>query len=285
VQTLDFFSPIVDDAHTWGRIAATNALSDVYAMGGRPVTAMNIVGWPRDVLPWGLLAQVLDGAATVVSEADCVLVGGHSIDDAEPKFGLSVTGLVHPDHVLTNAAGQPGDTLILTKPLGVGIITTAVKRGVAPEDAEQVAVDWMTRSNRRASEAVVSAGVRCATDVTGFGLMGHLREVLSASDVDAEINLDAVPVIDGVRDLVAAGAVPGGTQRNLDDTGHVEWAGVPPEDKVVLCDAQTSGGLLLAVADDAVETLMSSLEGRAWVIGRLTARAGTDDPRSRVTFA
>ena len=281
VQTLDFFTPIVDDACTWGRIAATNAMSDVYAMGGRPVTAMNIVGWPRDLLPWELLAQVLDGAASVVAEADCVLVGGHSIDDAEPKFGLSVTGLVHPDRMLTNAAGRAGDTLVLTKPLGVGIVTTAVKRKLAPDGAEQVAVEWMTRSNRRASEAAVVAGVRCATDVTGFGLMGHLRELISASGVDAEINLDGVPVIDGVRDLVDSGAVPGGTQRNLDDTAHVDWKDVQAVDRVVMCDAQTSGGLLLAVPAAAVDSVMSELKGAAWAIGRLADRGRAARPSVR----
>ena len=288
VQTLDFFTPIVDDARTWGQIAATNALSDVYAMGGRPVTAMNIVGWPRDTLPWELLGQVLDGAAEVVAAADCSLVGGHSIDDAEPKFGLSVTGLVHPDRILTNAGGRPGDALVLTKPLGVGILTTAVKRGLGPRTDEERAVACMLRTNRRASEVAVEHGLRCATDVTGFGLMGHLREMIVASGVDAEVEIDAVPVIPGVRALIEAGAVPGGTQRNLDDTAHVDWSAVPTTDQVVLCDAQTSGGLLLAVPPSDVEGTLAGLngtgEGDASVIGHLVDRPGGVEGDPRVTF-
>ncbi len=282
VQTLDFFTPIVDDARTWGAIAATNALSDVYAMGGRPITAMNIVAWPRHALPWELLAQVLDGAAEVIASADCALVGGHSIDDAEPKFGCSITGLVHPDRMLTNAAGRAGDVLVLTKPLGVGILTTAVKRGLADRSVEALAVRWMTTLNRRASEAAVAAGVRCATDVTGFGFIGHLGEILRASDVDAVIDLGAVPVLDGVRSLVGAGAVPGGTQRNLDDTSMVAWADVSAVDQIVLCDAQTSGGLLLSAPPDVVATMIVALTSdalanhepapQAWVVGSLVER-------------
>ena len=293
VQTLDFFTPIVDDARTWGAIAATNALSDVYAMGGRPITAMNIVGWPRNTLPWDLMAQVLDGAAEVIAAADCALVGGHSIDDAEPKFGCSITGLVHPDHLLTNAAGRPGDSLVLTKPLGVGILTTAVKRRLADRSAESLAVRWMTTSNRAASEAAVAAGARCATDVTGFGLIGHLGEMLRASDVDAVIDLEGVPVLEGVRALVAAGAVPGGTQRNLDDTSFVSWGDVSAVDRVVLCDAQTSGGLLVAAPPHVAAALLHALGAdHAWEIGTLVDRAerstnesvSADSRLPRVTF-
>jgi len=293
VQTLDFFTPIVDDARTWGAIAATNALSDVYAMGGRPITAMNIVGWPRNTLPWDLMAQVLDGAAEVIAAADCALVGGHSIDDAEPKFGCSITGLVHPDHLLTNAAGRPGDSLVLTKPLGVGILTTAVKRRLADRSAESLAVRWMTTSNRSASEAAVAAGARCATDVTGFGLIGHLGEMLRASDVDAVIDLEGVPVLEGVRALVAAGAVPGGTQRNLDDTSFVSWGDVSAVDRVVLCDAQTSGGLLVAAPPHVAAALLHALGAdHAWEIGTLSDRAerstnesvSADSRLPRVTF-
>jgi selenide,water dikinase len=273
VQTLDYFTPIVDDARTWGAIAATNALSDVYAMGGRPVTAMNIVGWPRDVLPWSLLGEVLDGAAGVLDAAGCALVGGHSIDDAEPKFGISVTGVIHPDHLLRNSSGVAGDVLVLTKPLGVGVLTTAVKRGLAGPEAEELAVSWMCRSNQRASQVAVDAGLGCATDVTGFGLVGHLTEMLEASGVDAVLRVDAVPTLDGVRQLVEAGAVAGGTQRNLDDTDHVDWTGVSATDQVVLCDAQTSGGLLLAVPPTAVDDLTAALgPDDAWVIGELVDR-------------
>ena len=284
VQTLDFFTPIVDDAGTWGRIAATNALSDVWAMGGRPVTALNIVAWPRDALGWDLLGEVLDGAASVLEDAACAMVGGHSIDDSEPKFGLSVTGVAHPERLLTNDAATPGDLLVLTKPLGVGVLTTAVKRGLADRSAEDRAVQWMCRPNQRASEAAVSAGVRCATDVTGFGLVGHLSEVLRASGVAAEIDVAAVPVIEGVRELVEAGAVAGGSQRTLDDTAHVDWTGVTPTDSVVLCDAQTSGGLLLAIPPGALAEVTESLGPQeSWVIGSVVAAGAPDDPI--VTFA
>ncbi|MCP4434634.1 MAG: selenide, water dikinase SelD [Actinomycetia bacterium] len=283
VQTLDFFTPIVDDAHTWGRIAATNALSDVWAMGGRPVTAMNIVGWPRDTLDWSLLGEVLDGAAVVLDEAGCAVVGGHSIDDAEPKFGVSVTGVTHPDQVLRNSAGSAGDSLVLTKPLGVGVLTTAVKRGLAGDEAEDLAVEWMCTPNGDASEVAVSAGLKCATDVTGFGFIGHLGEVLSASELDAVIEPAAVPVLDGVRDAVAAGGVPGGTQRNLDDTEYVDWGGVDEIDRVVLCDAQTSGGLLMAVPAGRLADVTGSLgPGASWVVGELTERARPG--RSEVRF-
>lgn len=279
VQTLDFFTPIVDDPSTWGRIAATNALSDVWAMGARPVTALNIVAWPRAALGWDLLGEVLDGAASVLADAECALVGGHSIDDDEPKFGLSVTGLAHPDELLTNDAARPGDRLVLTKPLGVGVLTTAVKRGMADRTAEDRATAWMCRTNRDAAQAAVAAGVRCATDVTGFGLVGHLSEVVRASGVAAELDLDAVPVIDGVRELVAGGAIAGGSQRNLDDTDHVDWTGVDPTDAIVCCDAQTSGGLLLSVHPDKVAAVAGVLgpEG-AWVIGTVVEAAGPGAP-------
>ncbi|MCB1005871.1 MAG: selenide, water dikinase SelD [Acidimicrobiales bacterium] len=279
VQTLDFFTPIVDDPATWGRIAATNALSDVWAMGGRPITALNIVAWPRAALGWELLGEVLDGAASVLADAGCALVGGHSIDDDEPKFGLSVTGVVHPEQLLTNDAAQPGDRLVLTKPLGVGVLTTAVKRGLAGRAAEDRAVDWMCHPNRSAAEAAVAAGIRCATDVTGFGLVGHLSEVLRASGAAAELEVASVPVIDGVRELVEAGAVAGGSQRNLDDTDHVDWAGVTTTDAVVLCDAQTSGGLLLAVPPHLLPEVMAPLgpEG-AWVLGTVVEAGPGDAP-------
>ncbi len=247
VHTADFFTPIVDDPADWGRIAAANALSDVYAMGGRPVTALNLVAWPRETLPFALLAAVLDGAGEVLRAAGCALVGGHSIDDAEPKYGLAVTGVVHPDHVTTNAAARPGDTLVLTKPLGTGVVTTALKRGEVPPDALSAAVASMTALNAAAAEAARAGGVRAVTDVTGFGLVGHLTEMARASGVAAEISADALPVLPHVRGLIAAGMVPGGTRRNLADTAHVDWGATSEDDRILLCDAQTSGGLLLAV--------------------------------------
>jgi selenide, water dikinase len=250
VVTTDFFTPIVDDPYDWGRIAATNALSDVYAMGGAPLLALNLVAWPREGLPFELLARVLDGGAEVVRSAGALVAGGHSIDDAEPKYGLAVVGTVDPARVLTNAGARPGDALVLTKPIGLGVISTALKRDAAPPGLLDEAVEVMTTLNDRARDAALELGdsVHAATDVTGFGLVGHLREMLVASGVGADIDADAVPVIEGVRDLLAAGMVAGGTQRNhafVSDT--VEWGALPEPEQLLLADAQTSGGLLLAV--------------------------------------
>ncbi len=283
VQTVDFFTPVVDDAHDWGAIAAANALSDVYAMGGRPLTALNIVAWPRDRLPWATLAQVLDGAASVLEQAGCALLGGHSIDDAEPKFGLSVTGLVDPATLLTNAAGRPGDVLVLTKPLGTGVVTTAAKQGSSPPEVLATAVASMTRLNATAARLAVAHGARCATDITGFGLMGHLGEVVAASGTDAEVDADALPLLPGVEDLVAAGAIPGGTRRNRDDAGHVTWGDDVDETlRWLACDAQTSGGLLVALPPDAADALVADLRDvpgeSAHVVGRLTARGASGPP-------
>src|SRR5712691_6069431 len=216
VVTTDFFTPIVDDPYDWGRIAATNALSDVYAMGGTPLLALNLVAWPREGLPFDLLARVLDGGADVVRSAGAVTAGGHSIDDAEPKYGLAVVGTVHPDRIFTNAGAEPGDDLVLTKPIGLGVISTAVKRDAATPELVAEAVRVMTTLNAGARDAALELGgaVHAATDVTGFGLLGHLLELLSASGLAGEIDAGAVPVIDGVRELVGAGMVAGGTQRN-----------------------------------------------------------------------
>lgn len=285
VQTLDFFTPIVDDAFTWGRIAATNALSDVYAMGGKPLTAMNIVCWPRDRLPWALLGEVLDGAATVLADAGCALVGGHSIDDTEPKYGLSVTGVVHPASLLTNAAAESGDSVAITKPLGTGAIATATKMGLAEPAHLDESIGWMTTSNGPASAAAVGAGVRCATDVTGFGLVGHLLEVSRASDVVIELDLGSIPTMDGVRDLIGFGAVASGTSRNRDDARAVDWASVSRVDQLVLCDAQTSGGLLVTAPLEAIDSMADSGVG-VWTIGRVLPRsAGHDEPLVRFTCA
>jgi len=262
VVTTDFFTPVVDDPYDWGRIAATNALSDVYAMGGAPLLALNLVAWPREGLPFELLARVLDGGGDVVRSAGAIVGGGHSIDDAEPKYGLAVVGTVDPARVLTNAGAQPGDALVLTKPIGLGVISTALKRDAAPPELLAEAVRVMTALNDTARDAAAELGdaVHAVTDVTGFGLMGHLREMLVASDVGAEIDAGAVPVIDGVRDLLAAGMVAGGTQRNhafVSDT--VDWGHLPEPEQLLLADAQTSGGLLLAVAADRAGTLVETL--------------------------
>jgi selenide,water dikinase len=265
VVTTDFFTPIVDDAYDWGRIAATNALSDVYAMGGTPLLALNIVAWPREGLPFELLARVLDGGGDVVRAAGAIVAGGHSIDDQEPKFGLAVVGTVDPARVFTNAGAQRGDTLVLTKPIGLGVISTALKRDAAPPALVDEAIRVMTTLNAGARDAALDVGdaLHAATDVTGFGLLGHLRGLLAASGLAADVDASAVPVIDGVRALLDAGMVAGGTQRNhafVDES--VEWNGLAANEQLLLADAQTSGGLLLAVAPDAADDLVRALEAR-----------------------
>lgn len=277
VQTLDFFTPVVDDPGDWGAIAAANALSDVYAMGGVPLTALNIVAWPREGLPLALLGRVLDGAAEVLERAGCALVGGHSVDDPEPKFGLSVTGLVDPDRVLTNAAGRAGDVLVLTKPLGTGVVTTAAKAGHCPPATLAAAVTSMTTLNATAARCAVAHGARCATDVTGFGLLGHLGEVVAASGVDAVVDAGALPLLPGVEALVESGAIAGGTRRNRDDATHVRWGGVSQARRWLACDAQTSGGLLIAIPPEDAEPLVADLAAEGpgpAVVGRLVERAG-----------
>jgi selenide, water dikinase len=282
VVTTDFFTPIVDDPYDWGRLAATNALSDIYAMGGAPLLALNLVAWPREGLPFALLARVLDGGADVVRAAGAVVAGGHSIDDAEPKFGLAVVGTVHPDHVWTNAGARVGDALVLTKPIGLGVISTAVKRDAAPPALVADAVRIMTTLNADARDAgmTLGAAVHAATDVTGFGLAGHARELLAASSVSATVDAAAVPVIDGVRDLLAAGMVAGGTQRNhafVTETAPVDWGDQPESEQLLLADAQTSGGLLFAVdaarADELVTELARRQTPAAAVVGRVEAGA------------
>ncbi|HEX5142953.1 MAG TPA: selenide, water dikinase SelD [Mycobacterium sp.] len=244
LSTADFFTPVVDDAYDWGRIAAANALSDVYAMGGRPVVAINLVGWPRDVLPMELLTEVLRGGLAVASEAGCPVIGGHSIDDPEPKYGMAVTGVADPDRLLRNDSAAPGLPLTLTKPLGVGLLNNRHKQtGEVFDDAIAV----MTQLNRDASEAAVAAGVRAATDVTGFGLLGHLYKMCRASGVGAVIDRSAVPILDSARAALSDGYVSGGTRRNLDWVRpHLRAAGdVSEDDLLLLADAQTSGGLLV----------------------------------------
>lgn len=290
VMTTDFFTPIVDDAPTWGRIAAVNALSDVYAMGGQPLVALNLVAWPRDTLPFTVLGQVLEGAGAAVAEAGCVVGGGHSIDDPEPKFGLAVVGLVHPDRILTNRAARPGDDLVLTKPLGIGAITTALKRDLATPAQLDAAVTVMATLNRGAAAAAAEVGigpggpVHAGTDVTGFGLLGHLRELTVASGLGAELHRSAVPVLDGVADLLAAGAVAGGTRRNLAWVDpDVDWGDTSEVDRHLLADAQTSGGLLLSCAPRSTPDLVAALRGHgtpaAEVIGRVS---GDARPRLRI---
>ncbi len=242
VATADFFTPVVDDAYDWGRIAAANALSDVYAMGGRPVVAVNLVGWPRDVLPIELLREVLRGGLDVAREAGCVVGGGHSIDDPEPKYGMAVTGVADPDRLMRNDAAEPGLPISLTKPLGVGVLNNRHK---ATGEVFEQAVDCMVELNRAASETALAAGVRAATDVTGFGLLGHLYKMARASGVTAVIDAAAVPYLDGARQALADGYVSGGTRRNLDWVRPHLAASVADDELLLLADAQTSGGLLV----------------------------------------
>ncbi|MGI8717732.1 MAG: selenide, water dikinase SelD [Lapillicoccus sp.] len=243
IATADFFTPVVDDAYDWGRIAAANALSDVYAMGGNPIVAVNLLAWPRDRIPFELAADVLRGGADVCAAAGAYLAGGHSIDDPEPKYGLAVTGLADPDRLLRNDAGAPGIPLTLTKPLGLGVLN---KRHKATGEVFPEAVEVMTTLNRDACRAALAAGVRCATDVTGFGLLGHLLKLVRASGVSAVVDAAAVPYLAGARGSIAAGYLPGGSLRNLDWVRpHVDSC-LSEDELVLLADAQTSGGLLVA---------------------------------------
>ncbi len=249
VATVDFFTPIVDEPGAFGRIAAANALSDVYAMGGRPLFAMNVVGFPRDQLSMDVLAQILAGGCEKADEAGICIIGGHTIDDPEPKYGLAVVGTVHPDRVVRNVGARPGDRLFLTKPLGSGIITTAIKRGLASAQLTERVIALMATLNKAAGEAMLAIPPNAATDVTGFGLLGHLWEMVSGSGVGAIVRVDRVPVVAEAWELASRDVVPGGTRRNLAHLGDkVIWgAGVDEIDRLVLSDAQTSGGLLVAV--------------------------------------
>jgi selenide,water dikinase len=272
VVTADFFTPIVDDPYDFGRIAAANALSDIYAMGARPLFVLNLVGFPRTLLAAGLLEEILRGGSEIAREAGVPTLGGHSIDDAEPKYGLVAVGEVNPASMVTNAAAKPGDALVLTKPVGSGVIATAIKKGAAPTDVIEGAVRVMSTLNRRAAEAMLKAGVRSATDVTGFGLLGHLHKMLYASGVSARIDASAVPLLPGARELAAAGHVPGGTHRNLADLeSALDFAAELDEvTRILLADAQTSGGLLMSVPMERVEGLIEELTGNvpaAAVIG------------------
>ncbi|WP_214414393.1 selenide, water dikinase SelD [Sphaerisporangium fuscum] len=244
VATADFFTPVVDDAYTWGRIAATNALSDVYAVGGEPLIAVNLLGWPRDTLPMELVTEVLRGGLDAADAAGCHVAGGHSVDDPEPKYGMAVTGLAHPDRLLRIGAGRPGLPLSLTKPLGVGVLNTRHK---ATGEVFEQAVAVMTTLNRDASRAALAAGATCATDVTGFGLLGHLYKLARASGVTAVVDTAAVPFVEGAREAARDGYVSGGTRRNLAWVEpHLDAGGLDEETLLLLADAQTSGGLLVA---------------------------------------
>ena len=256
VQTVDFFTPVVDDPFDFGSIAAANAISDIYAMGARPLTAMNLIAFPKEG-DLDVLGEIIRGGAEKAREAGISIIGGHSIDDREPKYGMAVTGVVHPDRIMRKAGVRPGDRLVLTKPLGTGIITTAIKAGRAGEEVIQTAVAHMKMLNRAAAEAMAAAGITGATDITGFGLLGHLHEMLHRSGAAARLALSAVPVMDGVRDL-ARFSVPGGSRANLRYVADkIRWdPGISEEDKLILADAQTSGGLLIAASEENLPGLL-----------------------------
>jgi len=264
VQTVDFFTPIVDDPYDFGRIAATNALSDVYAMGGRPVSALNLVAYPLATLGPDVLREILRGGADAAAAAGAAVIGGHSIDDPEPKYGMAVTGVVAPDLVLTNAGGRAGDALVLTKPLGAGAVATAIKRGLAGAALVQRAVTVMTTLNDRAAGKARAAGVHALTDVSGFGLLGHLHELAAASGLAAEIDAAAVPAIDGVLELLETdAALAGGSARNRADAEtYTTWADVPEPRRRLLTDAMTSGGLLAAVDPSRAREIDGAIVGR-----------------------
>jgi selenide, water dikinase len=280
VQTVDFFTPIVDNPRDFGRIAAANALSDVYAMGGRPVSALNLVAFSLERLGAKVLAEILAGGAEVARAAGVAIVGGHSIDDEEPKYGLAVTGVIHPDRVVRNSTGQPGDVLFLTKPIGGGAVTTAAKRGIAPAPVVRACTEVMTTLNAGAAGAALSVGPSAMTDVTGFGLLGHLHELVLASGVEARVDADSVPLLDGALDLLAGGALAGGSRRNREWVEpHVRWADTVPEPlRNMLCDAMTSGGLLIAVAPERADAMEMALDA-----GRIGALVAGEPGRIAVT--
>lgn len=261
ILTVDFFTPITDDPFEFGTIAAANSLSDVYAMGGKPLVALNIVGFPAD-LAKEMLGKVLQGGSAKAAEAGCLIVGGHTVNDAEPKYGLSVVGIVEPGKHVTNSSARPNDSLVLTKALGTGIITTGCKQGKSPDQVLQVAVESMAALNRGASEAMMEVGVNSCTDITGFGLLGHLRSMVKSSKVAAKLNFSRIPVLPGTWELLEQDVVPGGTRRNLDNVeSSLSWhQDITQQQKLLLADAQTSGGLLISVPSVKLEQLLAVLE-------------------------
>lgn len=280
VQTVDFFTPVVDDPYSFGMIAAANALSDIYAMGAKPLTVMNLVAFPIDALDKSILAEILRGGYEKIREAGAILVGGHSIDDQEPKYGLSVTGVVHPEHLLSNSGAQVGDYLVLTKPLGIGIITTGIKRGfVSPEDEQEV-VRVMAELNKSASEAAIEVNVNSLTDITGFGFLGHLHEMMKGSGFQAQIQARNVPVLEATWACIEKKAIPGGSLSNRDFlSDKVEFSSdVPEELQLVLCDAQTSGGLLISVPEERLEALLKALRTRKTLASAVIGRVESGEP-------
>lgn len=275
IQTVDYFTPIVDDPYMFGQIAAANALSDVYAMGGEPKTVLNIVGFPVKKLGAEMLAEILKGASEKVKEAGAIIVGGHSIDDQEPKFGMAVTGYVHPDKFYRNVGAQPGDALVLTKPIGVGIVTTGIKRGIVTPEQEEKVIETMAALNKTAAEALKGFNVHAVTDVTGFGLLGHAFEMAKGSNVSFTITYDAVPVLEGTDKLADQGVIPGGSKSNYEWLKNdIEFeATITESSRYILCDAVTSGGLLVSMPKEEAKSYVKQLHKKniaaAQIIGEV----------------
>lgn len=274
VATIDVFTPVVDDPYDFGAIAAANALSDIYAMAATPLFALNFAGFPRSVLSLDVLAEIQRGGAEKILEAGAVVVGGHTVDDPEPKFGMAVIGTVHPDVLITNAGARPGDVLVLTKPIGTGVISTALKHDAAPEGLLAEATRSMRTLNREAAEVASRFGAHAMTDISGFGLLGHAREMMVASSCSATVFANHVPVFSEVRELIAAGEVPGGTQRNLESLGSdVLWeTDLSSDDRFLLADAQTSGGLLIAIPPEDETSLRMALNAAGVPVAATVAR-------------
>lgn len=293
VETVDVFPPIVDDPYDYGRIAAANALSDIYAMGAQPLSALSLVAWPMETLGHDALARVFEGAAAICAEAGIAISGGHSIIDEEPKFGLFVTGTAHPQRIVSNAGAHAGDMLVLTKPIGTGVLTTAAKRGKLSREGLTEAVSAMATLNRAASEAMIETGVSAATDVTGFGLLGHLGNILRASSaaaggpLGAALAYDKVPLFAGIEAYLAEGLCPGGTRRNLDFAAPaVRFAARLGEtERLLLADAQTSGGLLIAVREGRLATLLDALAARRVAVRAVIGRVERADIAGYITVA
>jgi selenide,water dikinase len=287
VATVDYFTPVVDDPYAFGLITGANSLSDVYAMGGTPIFALNIMGFPKDKLPMSILSEILKGGAAKAAEANVPIIGGHTIDDPEPKYGMAVTGLVHPDKVVTNASAKVGDDLYLTKPLGMGIITTGIKASLVSDAAIAKAIGVMATLNKAAGEAMVEVGVNAATDITGFGLLGHLHEMTAGSGVKAEIQLSKVPVLDEAWQLIEDDIAPAGSHLNREFLASVlEWdEGISFDQQLVLCDAQTSGGLLISVPHRRAKKLELALQSRGVTCIARIGRIVDTDERGTVRIA
>jgi selenide,water dikinase len=280
VATVDYITPVVDDPYAFGQIAAANALSDVFAMGAEALFALNVANFPRDGLPLEQLGEIIRGGFDKAAEAGIAVLGGHTVDDPEIKYGMSAIGIVHPDRIVRNVGGQAGDKLVLTKPIGTGVITTAIKVGAATEEQQEAAVRSMSMLNLGAARAMLAVGVHAATDVTGFGLLGHLSEMLTDAAVDAILSADRIPLLPGTRSLADEGAIPGGSRRNLDAlSAIIRWnPGLQELDQLIFCDAQTSGGMLMAVPARRLDALLAELEREnvivTAVIGELREGSG-----------